>query len=194
MKTDSKNTKPVSKEEILTAIRAEAKQTRGGRIRLKRFLAKTKIEAGDLYRHFVSWGSAVSAARIDWSRQRGYVESDELLKDWGTVVRELKRPPTFSSYDEHGKYSPATMQHRFGSWLNVRQSFILFSEGKEEWADVLQFCSPPLPRRRKRREDELNGTQLPRRTRRMHALARPRGDRPTFGEPVDDVPGCSMRR
>lgn len=46
--------KPLSQEELLGAIRAEAKQTLGGRIRLKKFLAKTNIQPVDIYRHFAS--------------------------------------------------------------------------------------------------------------------------------------------
>jgi hypothetical protein len=181
----TKPTKPVTQDEILTAIRAEAKQTRGGRIRLKKFLARTNIDPADIYRHFASWNGAVAAAGFDCRQQKVYAEADELLKDWGTVARKLKRLPTYSTYNAQGKYSPATLQNRFVTWLGVREAFRTFAQGRSEWDDVLKFC-PPL---RLRRAAGHGRAHLQRRMRQRPAPAKPREDRPTFGEPVAGVPG-----
>ena len=180
--------KPLSQAELLAAIRAEAKQTKGGRIRLKKFLAKTNFDPADIYRHFASWNGAVAAAGFDCRGLRKHSEDDELLKDWGAVARKLKGPPSFTTYDLHGRYSAATLQNRFKTWFNAGQAFRAFAEGKEEWADVLQLC-PPMSSRFRRGSRGRAHLSRRMRGRKAALAAKPRKDRPVFGDPVDDFPG-----
>ncbi len=180
--------KPASQEEILAAIRAVAKETKGGRIRLKKFLTKTNIQPGDIYRHFASWNGAVAAAGYDCRQLRRYSDDDELLADWGAVARKLKGPPSYNTYDLHGKYSAATFQNRFRTWLNAGRAFCAFAEGKPEWADVLRLC-PAQPSRMRRGSSTRARLSRRMQGRNSPTPAKPMKDRPTFGDPVDGFPG-----
>ena len=170
---------------MLDAIRSVAKKTKGGRLRLKRFLTVTNIQPADVFRHFASWNGAIAAAGLDYSGQRRFIESDELLKDWGAMTRELQRPPSASVYNARGKYSTSALERRFGSLCNIPQVFRSFAEGKEEWADVVKLCPPSSRLRRGGRRP----AQLPRRMRHLSSPGRPREDRPSFGDPVNNAPG-----
>ena len=164
--------KTVSRVEVLEAIRSASRQGRA--VNKRAFFAKSEIRQSDLYNYFPSWKKALAAAGFETDRRGDFIETEELLADWGAVARKRKEVPTYVYYGVHGKFGSTTLRSRFGSWNNVRQAFRGFAEGKKEWAEVVKFCAAPPGSERRR----FSRT----------APARPREDRPVYGDPMD-VPG-----
>jgi len=50
------------------------------------------------------------------------------------------------AYIREGKYSPATIEKRFGPWSRLPEAFRNFAKGKPQWADVLALLPPPAAR------------------------------------------------
>lgn len=51
----------------------------------------------------------------------GRIATDELLADLRRVADELGHSPTVGDYRDHGKYSPKSLQKRFGSWNAAKE-------------------------------------------------------------------------
>ena len=143
MKTHS--SKPASREAVLDAIRRVIKASGGGHVSLAAFLASSGLGSGDIFRHFVRWKDALCAAGFGFKYYNAPVESDQLLADWGSVVRELQRLPSCMEYQHKGNHAYVTLQRRFDGWSNVPNAFLAFAGGKSEWVD-LQKLVPALPK------------------------------------------------
>lgn len=141
--------RPPSKDEILAAIKRTASEL-GKRPSRPVFVGQTGISEYQVLKHFLSWNSAVEAAGLVPDTTNVEIGDDELLQDWGRLVRQLRQIPTRVQYRHHGKFSPGSFEHHFGPWSRLPDKFREFAADKTEWNDVLAFLPIPKPRFRPR--------------------------------------------
>ena len=126
-----------TKEAVLDAIRNVASMTTSGRLTRKVFLAQSGMKVSDIFRYFPKWSDALCAAGLSVEPYNQKIDIEDLLKDWGTLVRKHRQIPTRNVYKLQGKYSPGVFETNFGSWSAIPSRFRDFALHKPEWADVL---------------------------------------------------------
>lgn len=73
-----------------------------------------------LYSHTEAGVSVYNAAmKFELDAFNRNVPDQELLDDLKAAQAKTDKPLTFRSYREHGRYSPSTVNDRFGSWNNA---------------------------------------------------------------------------
>ncbi|HWC58817.1 MAG TPA: hypothetical protein VHC44_03915 [Verrucomicrobiae bacterium] len=145
------------------------------------FSARTGWQRHHIRRFFTSWSDALRAAGNVPGGRPPFAGSAELLEDWGAVTRKLQRPPAYTQYHHHGKYSARNLATRFGSWSNLRHAFLEFAREKREWTDVVNICdAAPAERRghpRAKCPPAIPKTEM-----------KPHEGRPVYGEPIGPMP------
>ena len=138
--------------------------------------------------HFPSWREAVRAAGLEPDSTNIKLDDNELLQDWGKLVRANRQIPTRNQYRHQGKYSPGVFDRAFGTWSAVPTKFRQFAEGKNEWVDVLALLPMTEPKRLLRVGARLGDTSsqedvpLTVSSRQRHSRLE---DRSTYGNPID---------
>lgn len=126
-----------TKEEVLDAIRKAASKTASSRLTRQAFMAQSGMKGSDIFRYFPRWSDALAAAGLSVEPYRPKIASEDLLKDWGELVRKHHQIPTRNAYKLQGKYSPQVFEDKFGRWSAVPSRFREFARYKSEWSDVL---------------------------------------------------------
>ncbi|MBX3390487.1 MAG: hypothetical protein KF691_13645 [Phycisphaeraceae bacterium] len=125
-----------TRREIVEAIRAMEK--RAGRVPRKvEFHAQSRIREHALQRAFSNWGEALKAAGFEPYHKKP-LSDEQLLEDWGGVVRKLGRRPKRDEYNKLGRFSPYLLKKSLGSWKRAADLFCSFAKGKAEWNDVVE--------------------------------------------------------
>jgi hypothetical protein len=129
----------ITKKQILEAIEETARKL--GRTPIQaEFVRLSGIDIATLKQHFRWFPTAVRAAGL--SPQGGKrIDSADMLKDWGQVVRRLGRIPGFEDYTREGGHGATVLQKRFQKWSLVPAAFIEFvGSGRlpAEWMDVVE--------------------------------------------------------
>jgi len=135
----------LDKRHILNSIAAVAKRL-GHAPSLLEFVAHAGISKHSVFRVFRRWNDAVRAAGLQPRRLYVRPVDNELLKDWGEMVRKRRDLPSRRAYRLVGKYEPRTLERRFGGWSSVPSAFRNFAKGKREWADVLALLPARVAR------------------------------------------------
>ncbi len=173
------------KQSILEAIRQTAK-TVGHPPSRTEFKANTGMTEYRVMQHFPSWREAVRAAGLQPDVTRIKIDDDQLLKDWGELVRKLRQIPTRYLYGREGNYSPGSFEKHFGPWSAIPARFREFAHGKSQWADVIALL--PLVTPKPSVEVITSTTSFPPESP-SQIVARPRhtklDDRSTYGNPID---------
>lgn len=167
------------KQRILKSIATVARQL-GHTPSILEFAASAEISRYSLFRLFPKWNEAVRAAGLRPNRLYVRPENNELLRDWGEVVRKKRSMPSRWAYRLAGEYYPLTLAKRFGGWESVPQAFRNFAKGKREWRDVLALL-PPTAAKKERGWPEQNASTLNTRREAQRASLK---DRPTYGNPM----------
>lgn len=128
-----------TKEEVLKAIRKAASMAPDKRLTRNAFVAQSNMKVSDIFRYFRSWSEALSAAGLDIEPYNQKISLEDLLKDWGEIVRKHHQTPTRNTYKLQGKHSPRVFEEKFGSWSAVPSRFREFAQNKLEWSDVLSI-------------------------------------------------------
>lgn len=81
---------------------------------------------------------------------------EDLLADWGEVVRILGHVPTGQEYSGVGKYPWKRLKERFKWWFLVPGAFRRYAQGKSEWEDVLRL----LPERNRAKRIRRTNAEL----------------------------------
>jgi len=169
-----------SKESIIEAIKQCARAL-GRTPSRSAFIAHSQITEYHVLSHFSSWTDAVSAAGLqpDTSNQR--LTEEQLLEEWGALVRAHRSIPTRDAYRRTGNYSPGVFEKRFGPWSSLPERFRQFAANREEWADVVTLL--PIPRDRpiissSPSDSSTPSELLPHRHERIEG-------RQTYGNPID---------
>ena len=129
-------TKQYTRIDILDAIRLAAREL-GQPLSRSRFIAHSGISEYRILKHFPSWREALKASGVEINDTNVKLEDDDLLRDWGDLVRRRREIPTRMQYRREGNYSPGTFAKHFGPWSTIPEYFRRFAKNKQEWVDVL---------------------------------------------------------
>jgi len=174
------------KKQILRAIVSLAKDL-GHTPSILEFTVHTKISKHSVFLFFPKWNQAVRAAGLKPNRLPVRPEDNELLKDWGEVVRKKRAIPSPWTYRLAGKYYSLTLAKRFGGWDSVPHAFRKFAKGKREWSDVLALLPAPDPNEKRGRPSQsLTSARFPGKNPPLRFRTNPQGCRlalqPSCGE------------
>lgn len=171
-----------SRENLLKEIREAFAGANGEWVSRKRFLQESGLKDSDLFRHFAAWSEAVVAAGVDQRPYNQKIPIDDLLEDWGNLVRRERTIPTRKRYKIDGSFSPGVFESNFGPWSEIPERFRRWAIGKLEWADVLAMLPPETLCDEATRPEASSP-----RPRDVSFVARHRklNDRPTYGDPID---------
>lgn len=111
---------------------------------MSRFFAVSGMKSNDVYDHFETWNEVLRAAGLDVEPYNQHLDDSTLLADWAAVVRKLRRVPTKTQYEKHGKYTSGAIQRRARTWARVPEAFRLFAARRRQWKDVLPLLPLPL--------------------------------------------------
>ena len=173
------------KKQILRAIVSLAK-TLGHTPSILEFAHHARISRYALFQFFPKWNKAIRAAGLKPHRLYVRPEDNELLKDWGEVLRKKRAIPSPWTYRLAGKYYPLTLAKRFGGWDSVPEAFRNFAKGKKEWDDVVALLPAPaprvsLPKAGLQHRNNNSASAIPP----GKAAHAPLKDRITYGDPLD---------
>lgn len=176
---------PPTQPEVLDAIR-EAASALGRPPSRSEFRARTGMTERNILNHFPSWNGAVKAAGLEPHSTNQKLDDEELLNDWGLLIRKHRSLPTREQYRREGTFSPGTFEKHFGPWSALPGKFREFAHGKAEWADVLAMLPEPAPKWRAATAATVvqNGVVLPSNSGSTSRHAR-LTDRATYGNPID---------
>jgi hypothetical protein len=167
------------KQHILNSIAAIARGV-GRAPSLCEFVSLTGISKYRVLECFPSWNDAVRVAGLEPYRLYARLTADELLEDWGEVVRKNRAIPSRLGYLVMGKHDSRTLEKRFGGWSSLPQAFRKFAKVKAEWADVLALLAVGTPKEEHRRPQGGAASPIPpKKTRHV-----PLKDRATYGNPT----------
>ena len=140
-----------TKKQVVDAIKSAIKEVGDKRLAKKQFLSKSDFKLSDILRYFPNWSEALKAAGADYQPWHQKIPLEDLLSDWGLVVRELGQIPTLTRYKLMGRYSPNVFERNFGSWSAIPAAFNKYAAEIPEWNDVLEIVSSQLsiPKRKK---------------------------------------------
>jgi hypothetical protein len=173
------------KQSILDAIRRTA-QILGHPPSRPEFKANTGISDYQVLTHFPNWREAVRAAGLQPDATNLKLNDNQLLEDWGKLVRKLRQIPTRDLYRREGNYSPGSFEKHLGPWSTIPAKFHEFAGDKPEWADVIALL--PVVSLKPAAEVIPSATNLPSETS-GQIVTRPRhaklDDRSTYGNPID---------
>jgi hypothetical protein len=157
----------IDKETLLRAIRHASRSVAGHPISLHTFLAVSDIRQRDIFKLFPRWHDACRAAGVPSAVCNKPISPALLLADWGSVVGKLRRVPTASEYNVHGRYQITTIVRRFGSWNKIPAAFRAFAADKARWKRIVTFLPPRCL------DDPPRGTHPSRTTRNRNRAASP---------------------
>ncbi len=172
-------------QEVIDAIRA-AEKAIGRPPSRAAFFAHSGMTERQVLNHFASWNDAVVAAGLTPHTGNLKLSQEDLLKDWGELVRKQRQIPTREQYRREGEYSPGVFERHFGPWSALPGLFREFAKDKPEWADVVALL--PEPKRKMGvasvAAPSENGEAL-RPAKGVNSSYSKLTDRPTYGNPID---------
>lgn len=111
----------ISDEELLSDLKRVAKEI-GESPSSTQYREHGEYSAVTIQERFGSWNKAKNEAELSAnSVGRSSITDKELFQDLKSVAEQLGHSPTQSEYREHGEYSSATIQNRFGSWNKAKE-------------------------------------------------------------------------
>jgi hypothetical protein len=135
--------KPMTREEVMMAIR-ECREQLGHTPSLVELMRTTEVRQGHVQKHFGFYTRALNACNLQGSSGGNPLPLDKLFEDWARVVRALKKIPSFSEYEQLGKYTRTPLKSRCGRWTLVPTAMKRHMEEQnltEEWTDVLKIIA-----------------------------------------------------
>lgn len=172
------------KQEVLDAIRQAAK-TLGHPPSKSEFKAKSGMTEYQTLQHFPSWREAVRAAGLEPDSTNLKLDDDDLLRDWGELVRKNRQIPTRHQYRREGKYSVGVFERHFGPWSALPTKFRDFARAKPEWADVLALLPVTAPKRATGGSSPAGSDSRSQTISPSNIQHSKLEDRPTYGNPID---------
>jgi hypothetical protein len=175
----------LTKREIVEAIK-EVARSLGKTPPRSYFMQKSGITEYQVLKYFSSWNEAVQAAGLDPETKFLGIQDDDLLSNWGGIVRQNQKIPTRAQYRRQGNYSPGVFEKHFGPWSNLPSVFRTWAEEKTEWGDVLSLLPDSVSKneKAKRHERKAETENNHRPISPLHTVATIDG-RPTYGDPID---------
>lgn len=127
------------------------------------------------------FASLAAAAGSEPNNQKQKIQDEDLLTEWGNIVRKLGHVPTVAEFHGLSRFSPDVLQRRFGGFTRVPQRFMEECGESPDWADIRQTVSNSVRSNRMPPDREVEGDLA------NPARAKPDRlpDRPTYGSPID---------
>ncbi len=170
-----------SKAEIVEGIKSVSKSLNKDVLTMREFFEKSDITYYDITHNFTGWSDACQAAGIQCDMSRDRISDEDLLSDWGQVVRKFGSVPTLTAYQLNGKFSRPAF-NRFGSWKDVPNTFIEFANNSVDWEDVVEIVKQALSTPKKKKATSEKKTSKSGGAIHLHGKL---GNRPWYGEPID---------
>jgi hypothetical protein len=176
--------KPVTKEEVMTAIN-ECAQELGRAPSYPELNRMRNVQHSDYRRSFSCYTQALEACGLQPAKggQHG-IKPELLLKDYAEVARKIGRAPVINEYRLHSKYSIRPLLDRFGKWTESPRGLLEFAEKNglaEEYADVLEM----VREQERQRFDQVREAALREvKGERAKPLFRVLKGRPVYGPPL----------
>jgi hypothetical protein len=174
--------KSITKEEIVTTLRACAKKL--GRVPTQYELNKmSRITIRHIHRHFGTFTQALRATGMEVGHRAVTASMSDLFRDWAAVARKAKRVPSINDQSMHGEYSVRPFLSRFGGWKNVAEGMRSFAESSgldKKHPTLMEMIAQWSPRgavRRRAVERGVDGAPLGQKPRLLP-------DRPVYGRPL----------
>jgi Homing endonuclease associated repeat len=130
-------------EEVIAAILA-CKEKLGHVPSRTELMKHSQVKRKDIRKHFVTYASALKSCNLKKNRGKREVEMAELFEEWARAVRELKKIPSVSEYEQLSMHSYRPLVTRFGTWTKVPLGLKQYAEGNgmaEEWKDVMDLVA-----------------------------------------------------
>jgi HNH endonuclease len=118
--------KAVTREQILAAVRAKAKQL-GRAPSFREIAVSFRVRKAKIKKYFGSYGVALRACGMDRPRGRNEVTMEELFKGWAEVARKLGKIPTIYEYETRTNHSLRPLVRRFGGWRKVPRGILKYA-------------------------------------------------------------------
>lgn len=134
-----------TRQEIIDAIKAAEKRL-GRAPKRAEFFGRSGISKRALSGLFESWPEAVRAAGLKPQRRAKVRAAEELVADWGRVVRKMGRRPTQIEYQKSGQFSWFQWKSKYGRWAAAERVFREYAHTKAEWNDVIAILGSDVPR------------------------------------------------
>jgi hypothetical protein len=167
------------RETLLEAIRSAVSEAGGVWISRRQFLETSGFGEADLFRHFPNWGDAVAAAGVPVVAPNEKIDPENLLSDWGLLVRKHRAIPTRAQYNLEGNYSSSLFGRKLGPWVSLPKLFREFAKDSPEWADVVALLPVENQQGEAEPKTPSGGPVVP-------VARHPKlSGRPTFGDPID---------
>ncbi len=136
----------MSKEQIVDAVRYCMERL--GHVPSRNELRKMAMVSPKQIRwHFGTYTQMLRACGLE--RHGGGVKLDmeALLRDWAGLVRDLRKLPSLTDYEQFSKYSTSPLLYRFGVWAKVpmgMKQYIEESGKAEDMKDVLEVIEAQM--------------------------------------------------
>jgi HNH endonuclease len=150
--------KAVTREQILAAIRAKAKQL-GRAPSFREIAVSFRVRKARIKKLFGNYSVALRACGLDRVRGRHAATMEELFKGWAEVARKLGKVPTIYEYETRTNHSLRPLVTRFGGWRRVPRGMLKYAQAEglvEEWADVIGIVKKHV-----REQDENQPVERP---------------------------------
>jgi hypothetical protein len=170
-----------SKAEVIEAIKSVSKSIGKRVLTQRRFFDNSDITISDVLRYFPKWSDACRNAGVEYDRSRDRIPDEDLLSDWGKMVRELGSVPRLTEYNVNGKYSRPPFD-RFGKWIDVPSAFKKFATNSDEWVDVLNILEQASPKLKKKKTPNKTKAYHVSDGRHRHTKL---DSRQVYGDPID---------
>jgi hypothetical protein len=136
----------VSKEQIVDAVRYCMERL--GHVPSRNELRKMAMVSPKQIRwHFGTYTEMLRTCGLQRHGGGVKLEMEALLRDWAGMVRDLRRLPSLTDYEQFSKYSTSPLLYRFGVWAKVpmgMKQYIEESGRAAEMQDVLEVIEAQM--------------------------------------------------
>ena len=139
----------------------------------------------EILNHFPSWRDAVRSAGLAPHTANQKLDDEELLEDWGKLVRIRRQIPTREQYRREGKFSPSVFEKHFGPWTRLPARFREFAKDKSNWTDVVTLLPEPTSRWTPKIVAEADADRIGAQRTSVSGQHSRLADRSTYGNPID---------
>lgn len=170
-----------SQTEVIESIKSVSKSIGKRALTQKHFFGNTDITISDVLRYFPKWSDACRVAGIQHDTSRDRIPDEDILYDWGQVVRALGSIPSLCEYKVKGNFS-RTAFNRFGKWIDIPNAFKKIAADSDEWKDVLIMIEKDLSVANRKKTllkaKPCNASER----KNLHSKL---DSRPVYGDPID---------
>ncbi|HEY2913828.1 MAG TPA: hypothetical protein VGK21_10750 [Candidatus Angelobacter sp.] len=133
----------MTKEQIIDAVRNCAEKL--GHVPSRNELTRdAQVSPKKIRWHFGTYTRLLRECNLEKRGGGTKLDMDSLLRDWAGMVRDLKKLPSLTEYEQFSKYSITPLITRFGVWAQVPygiQQYIRDQGRTEEMKDVLEVIA-----------------------------------------------------